>query len=81
MVVIRLQGALDARMMCGRSRNYVIATGLSAGIRYRRQPVTNQVTTPPGNARRSATHSDTSYPLTCSNPTQSDAIGRNQHAW
>jgi hypothetical protein len=44
-------------------------------------PVTNQVTTPPGNARRSATRSDTAIPPTCGNPIPRDAIIRNRYAW
>ena len=45
------------------------------------EPVTNQVTTAPGNARQSATYTDTDILLTCGNPTQPDAIVRNWHAW
>ena len=45
------------------------------------KPVTNQVTTPPGIARRSATRSDTDIRLACGNRTQHDAIRRNRHAW
>ena len=55
-----------------------------AGIIFERRilkPVTNQVTTTPGNRRRSATYSDTVILLTCGNPTQPDSIGRNRHAW
>jgi hypothetical protein len=44
-------------------------------------PVTNQVTTTPGNGRQSATYSDTAIPPTRGNPTQPDASGRNWHAW
>jgi acetate---CoA ligase (ADP-forming) len=47
----------------------------------RRLAVTSQVTTPPGNGRRSATQPDVDMLLTCSNPTQSDAIVRNRHVW
>jgi hypothetical protein len=43
--------------------------------------VTIQVTTTPGNTRRSATRSDTDICLAWGNPTQIDAIGRNRHAW
>jgi hypothetical protein len=43
--------------------------------------VTSQVTTPPVEDRRSATQPDTDIFLTCGNPTQRDAIGRNRHAW
>ena len=45
------------------------------------KPVTNQVTTTPGNGRRSATYPDTGIPPTCGNPTQPDGIRRNRHAW
>ena len=41
-------------------------TGLSTGYP---EPVTNQVTTAPGNSRRSATGSDTNIPVACGNPT------------
>jgi len=44
-------------------------------------PVTNQVTMPPGNAGRSTTQPDTAIPPTCGNTTQSDGIRRNRHAW
>ena len=45
------------------------------------EPVTNQVTTAPGNGRRSPTHPDITMPLNCGNQTQRDAIGRNRDAW
>jgi hypothetical protein len=45
------------------------------------RPVTNQVTTTPGNTRRSATFSDTDIRLAHSNWTQHDAIRRNRQAW
>ena len=45
------------------------------------RPVTNQVTTTPGNTRRSATFSDTDIRLACSNRTQHDAVRRNRQAW
>jgi hypothetical protein len=45
------------------------------------KPVTNQVTTTPGNTRRRATRSDTDTRLACGNPTQPDGIRRNRHAW
>ena len=45
------------------------------------EPVTMQVTTPPGDGRRSATYPDTDIHLTCGKPTQSDAVRRNRHAW
>jgi hypothetical protein len=44
-------------------------------------PVTNQVTTTPGSARRSTTRSDTDIFLTCGNPTQLDIVRRNRQAW
>ena len=37
--------------------------------------MTNQVTTAPGNGRRSATYPNTEILLGCSNPTQRDVIG------
>jgi hypothetical protein len=45
------------------------------------EPVTNQVTTAAGNSRRSTTHPDTEIHMTCTNPTQGDAIRCNRHAW
>ncbi len=45
------------------------------------ESVTNQVTTAPGNGRRSATPPDTEISPTCGNPTHCDAIRRNWHAW
>ena len=45
------------------------------------EPVTMQVTTPPGDGRRSATYSDTDIHLACGNPTQSDRIRRNRQVW
>ena len=46
-----------------------------------REPVTKQVTTTPGTARRSATSSDTTKLPICGNPTRRDAVRRNWHAW
>ena len=46
-----------------------------------RELVTIQVTTTPGNGRRSATQPDTEIPLTCGNATLRDAIRRNRYAW
>jgi hypothetical protein len=45
------------------------------------QPVTNQVTTAPGNGRRRAMYSETDIHPTCGNRTQTDDIGQNRHAW
>jgi Thiolase, C-terminal domain len=45
------------------------------------KPVTNQVTTPPGNASQSATHPDGPMSPTCGNPTPSDSARRNRQAW
>jgi len=38
------------------------------------KPVTNQVTTAPGDDRRSATYSDTRIAPTCGKPTQCDGL-------
>ena len=45
------------------------------------EPVTKQVTRPPGDDRRSATYPDTDIHLTCGKPTQCNAVRRNRHAW
>jgi hypothetical protein len=45
------------------------------------EPVTNQVTTTPGNGRRSSTPSDTDILPACGNRTQCDAVRRNRQAW
>ena len=44
-------------------------------------PVTNQVTTAPGNLGRNATQPDTAIRLACGNPTRYDVIRRIRHAW
>ena len=44
------------------------------------EPVTNQVTTIPGNGRQSARRSDIAIPPTCGDPIQCDAIGRNRNS-
>src|ERR1035438_738282 len=46
-----------------------------------RKPVTNQVTSPSGNDRHSATHPDTDIVPACGNPTRRDAVRRNRQAW
>jgi hypothetical protein len=45
------------------------------------EPVTNQVTTNPGNSRQNATVPGGATPLACDNPTGRDFAGRNGHAW
>ena len=45
------------------------------------QPVTNQVTTTPGNRRHSATYRDTCIALACGDQVRCDAIRRNRNAW
>ena len=44
-------------------------------------PVTSQVTTASGSARRSAARSDAGIFLTCGNPTQLDIVRRDRQAW
>jgi hypothetical protein len=44
-------------------------------------PVTDQVTTTPGNASQSATCPDSATPPNCGNPTPCDAVRRNRQAW
>ena len=45
------------------------------------EPVTNQVTTSPGNGRRSATPPDAHILLACGKPTQRNVVRQNLHAW
>ena len=63
----------------------LLGLGATEDASFRREevlePVTNQVTTAPGNGRHNATYPDTGNPPACGNQTSCDGIRRIRHAW